>query len=75
MAQYYFSAQLDNDRALFIAPISDVDLEMSGEIVTDASGYFLYERCYSSPDAPITLLARLHSEEAAFQMSRMLNLH
>ncbi len=75
MAQYYFSAQLDNDRALFIAPISDIDLELSGEVVEDSSGYFLYERCYSTPDAQITLLARIHSEEAAFQMSRLLNLN
>ena len=67
MAQYYFSAQLDNDRAIFIAPISDIDLDLAGEVVEDSSGYFLYERCYSLPGAPITLLA-------AFQMSRMLNL-
>lgn len=74
MAHYYFSAQLDNDRAIFIAPLSDFDLEMSGETVEDASGYFLYQRCNSSPERPVTLLARLHSEEAAIEMSKLLNL-
>jgi hypothetical protein len=74
MARYYFSAQVDNDLALFIAPLSDVDIELSGESVEDASGYFLYRRCYATTGSPVTVLARLHSEEAAFEMSRLLNL-
>lgn len=74
MAHYYFSGQIDNDLAVFIAPLSDLDLQLSGEKVDDASGYFLYRRSYSEPDNPITVLARLHSEEAALEMSRMLRL-
>ena len=74
MANYYFSAPVQNNQALFISALSDFEIEMSGEIIEDASGYFLYQRSYDSPDRPITVLARLHSEEAAFTMSQMLNL-
>jgi hypothetical protein len=74
MPQFYFSSPISNEVALFIAPLTDYDLEMSGESVDDASGYFLYERCYSGHDAPIRLLARIHSEEAAIEMSQLLRL-
>jgi hypothetical protein len=74
VAQYYFSGSLDNDQTLFISPLSDFDIEASGETVEDASGYFLYQRCYSAPEGSLTLLARLQSEEAAVEMSRLLNL-
>ena len=74
MASYYFSAPVQNNQALFISALSDFEIELSGEVLDDASGYFLYQRSYDSPDRPITVLARLHSEEAAFQMSQILSL-
>lgn len=74
MNNFYFSRALDNDRTLFIAPLADFDIEASGESLSDASGYFVYQRSYNDNQPPITLLARLHSEEAALEMSQMLGL-
>lgn len=74
MGNYYFSRALENDRAIFIAPLSDIDVQASGEALEDASGYFLYQRCYRTTESQITVLARLQSEEAALEMCHLLNL-
>jgi hypothetical protein len=74
MNHYYFSRPLDNDRTLFIAPLADLDIEASGETLPDASGYFIYQRSYGENDSPLTVLARLHSEEAALELSKVLGL-
>lgn len=55
MNNYYFSRPLDNDRALFIAPLADLDIQESGETLLDESGYFIYQRSYNDLDTPITL--------------------
>ena len=74
MASYYFSAPVQNNQALYISALSDFEIELSGETVDDASGYFLYQRSFDTPERPITVLARIQSEEAAFAMSELLNL-
>ena len=71
---YYFSANVDNHTTLCIAPLTERRLSMSGLHVADTSGYFLYETNRSEEPAEIRLLAHLVSEEAAIQLSRMLNL-
>jgi hypothetical protein len=74
MAEYYFSRKTDSDTVLCIAPISDRRVEISGEEVTDRSGYFLYEVKGGADASEVEILARVQSEEAALRLKRMLRL-
>jgi hypothetical protein len=65
---YYFSANLDNDTTLFLAPLSDRRLAMSGQEIEDASGYFLYEVRGRGENAAVEIIAQAVSEEAAFRL-------
>jgi hypothetical protein len=70
MAEFYFSVNLDNDRTLYIAPLTDRKIALSGEEIADPSGYFLFE-AHSSDDSAIEIIARVQSEEAAFRLRDM----
>lgn len=73
MAEYYFSVNTDNDRMLCIAPLTDEKIAAAGGEIGDTSGYFLYETRQSAAD-DVVILARLVSEEAAFDLSRRLHM-
>jgi hypothetical protein len=51
-----------------------VTTEVSGQEIPDTSGYFLYETCKSQEPNEVRIIAQLVSEEAAFRLSRMLNM-
>jgi hypothetical protein len=51
-----------------------VTTEVSGQEIPDTSGYFLYETCKSQESNEVRIIAQLVSEEAAFRLSRMLNM-
>ncbi len=74
MAEYYFSAKTDMETTLCIAPITDKRIELSGEEIEDRSGYFLYQIKGDGEANEIEILARLTSESAAIELSRMLSL-
>ncbi len=74
MAEYYFSAKTDSDTTLCIAPLTDRRIELSGEDIEDASGYFLYELKGGDEPTEVRIIARLASEEAAFELKHMLSL-
>jgi hypothetical protein len=74
MDGHYFSKNLDNDRTLYLAPITDRDLERSGQEIDDTSGYFLYETCKSDAFGGVEILARVEGESAALKLRHMLNL-
>jgi len=74
MAEYYFSARVDSDTTLCIAPLTDRRIELSGEHIEDTSGYFLYKVKGGCEPGEVEILARLTSEEAAFRLKRMLAL-
>ena len=44
MAEHYFSTNIDNETTLCIAPLTNRRLAMSGQEISDTSGYFLYEK-------------------------------
>ena len=71
MAQFYFSVNIDNDRSLCIAPLTDRKIAMSGQEIADPSGYFLFERCESDEIGGIEIIAQILSEEAAFRLRDM----
>ena len=74
MEGYYFSASLDNETTLHIAPLSNKTINLSGQRLLDTSGYFLYETRHSEEPKAVRILAQLASEDAALELSRMLNL-
>jgi len=74
MLDYYFSKEVDSETSLCIAPLTDKRIELSGEAVNDPSGYFLYEIKGGGEPYHVNIIARLTSEEAAFQLKEMLGL-
>jgi hypothetical protein len=73
MQNFYFSAVVDNDRTLYIAPLCDRHLASSGQEVVDTSGYFLYERRASDPDS-VRIIAQVLSDDAALELREMLKM-
>jgi hypothetical protein len=74
MAEYYFSKEIDSGTSLCIAPLTDKRIELSGETIDDPSGYFLYEIKGKGEPYDVNIIARLASEEAAFQLKEILGL-
>jgi hypothetical protein len=74
MPDYYFSAKVDDDTTICIAPITERRIELSGEKVDDTSGYFLFETKGGAEPSEVQILARLTSEDAALRLKRMLAL-
>ena len=74
MSEYYFSAQIDSDTTLCIAPITNKRVELSGQEIEDRSGYFLYQVRGGAEPGEVEILARLESEEAALRLKDMLAL-
>ena len=61
MAEYYFSAALDNDTTLCIAPLTDRRIELSGQEIEDCSGYFLFATRGGGEPNDVEIIARLAS--------------
>ena len=74
MAELYFSANLDDETTLYIAPITNRCVSSSGQTIDDPSGYFLYEVRKSQLPHDVKILARLLTEESAIELSQMLNM-
>jgi hypothetical protein len=74
MADLYFSASVDNETTLCIAPLTERRIALSGQEIGDASGYFLYATRKSEEPNEVEVIARLVSEDAAFSLSRILGL-
>jgi len=71
---YYFSRKLDDRRILVLAPLSSRRLAMSGEEIPDQSGYFLFEQVGEENCASVSILAQVHSDEAALALKNMMQL-
>jgi hypothetical protein len=74
MSNFYFSAKVDDETTLCIAPITERRIELSGEKIEDASGYFLFETKGGAEPSEVQIIARLTSEEAALRLKQMLAL-
>ncbi len=74
MEGFYFSSKLDNDRTLCLAPITDRRLEMSSDVVSDVSGYFLYELSGIGESAQVHIIAQITSEDAVERLRDLLSL-
>jgi hypothetical protein len=74
MDQYYFCTNIDNATSLCISPLSDNRAAAAGMDPTQVEGYFLYERTQTGNAAEISVIAQVVSEDAAFRLSKMLNM-
>ncbi len=74
MDEFYFSVNLDDERTLCLAPLTDRWLAMSGQEIANPSGYFLYERRGSDELCGVEIIAHVVSEEAAFRLRDMFNM-
>lgn len=74
MSDCYFSAEIGNQKTLYLAPLSDRRINMSGQSIADQSGYFLFEQRGTGDAAEVEILAHLLSEEAAFRLKDLLGL-
>ena len=68
MDEFYFSVNLDNDRTLCLAPLTDRRIAMSGQELADTSGYFLYEQCNSEGFGGVEIIARVVSDEGVAKL-------
>lgn len=73
MEQMYLSAELDGGRVLCLAPLTDNQIENSGQEISDSAGYFLFERD-SENASRIEIIAKVVSEEAIFRLQQAFNL-
>ncbi len=73
MDAYYLSADIGDDSALCIAPLTRRAAEAAGEAWANAGGYFLFKRGKRDRE-DIEILARLESEDAALDLASMLKL-
>lgn len=74
MLNYYFTANLDNETTLCLAPISEARAALAAEEIEDTSGYFLYEFRHTNTTPEVKVLARVASDEAALRLREMLQM-
>jgi hypothetical protein len=74
MADFYFSVNIDNDRTLCVAPLTNRKIAMAGVEVPDPSGYFLFEQRGSEDFDGVEIIAQVFSEEAALRLRDMFNM-
>ena len=74
MMNLYYSTVLEDGRKLFLAPLSSRRLAACADVITDASGYFLFEETQSSGASEIEILAQVHDDKAAFRLSRLFSM-
>lgn len=75
MEDFYFSVNLDNDRTLCLAPLTDRQIAMSGQELADTSGYFLYEQRSSDEFGGVEIIAQVLSEDGVSKLRQMFNMN
>lgn len=74
MAYFYFTRDLGEHRTLCLAPLTNRLLAAADQRPSDVSGYFLFERRVAGDLLTVKILARAHSEAAAFELRDMLGM-
>ena len=68
MDEYYFSVNLDGNRKLCLAPLTDRLIAASGMDLPDTSGHFLFEQNGADERTTIEILAQVLSPEAVLKL-------
>lgn len=69
----YYSGKIGNDATLRLSPLSNAQAQAFAPEYEGSPGYFLY-RIYESDPHAVEILARVDTDDAAFQLSRLLGL-
>jgi hypothetical protein len=72
MDEYYFSVNIDESRELCLAPLTDRQIELSGQEIGDKSGHFLFERCAKS--SRVEIIAHVLSPDAVLRLCEKFNM-
>ena len=70
MDYFYFSTE-STGRSLCLAPLTQRQIAMSGDEITDTSGYFLFERRRTGEKEVIDVIAHVLTDEAALRLKAM----
>lgn len=74
MSDYFLSGRAETGEDLYISPITS-DIADANNIDRDESiGYFLYQKRPGSGNSGACILAKLPSEDAVFELAKLLNL-
>lgn len=68
MEGLYYSVNLDNERTLCIAPLTDHRIAMSGQEIENTDGYFLFEKQGPGDFARIEVIAQVLSTDGVMRM-------
>ena len=71
MNNFYFSTDPKAGRSLCLAPMTQRQIEMSGEEIADPSGYFLFEKIGVGDTAVIDVIAHVLTDEGALRLKDM----
>lgn len=74
MEGYYFSANIDNGRQICISPLSNRKIELSGQEISDQSGYFLYEQKVSNDVEEVEIIAHVLTDDGVWKLRELLGL-
>lgn len=73
MNAFYFSADIEENATLCIAPLTRRAAEAVGQSWEKCSGYFLFRRGKGNVE-DVEIIAQLESEEAALDLASLLKL-
>ncbi|MBL4665004.1 MAG: hypothetical protein JKY23_03485 [Nitrospinaceae bacterium] len=74
MADYFLSGEVEIGSQLYIAPLTSSVAAANNISTEDSVGYFLYQKHNGDGNGDISILAKVQTEEAAFELSRILGL-
>lgn len=74
MSDYYLTRDLENGERMYIAPINAEMAAANNIEAAESVGYYLYKRQPDSHRSEVEILAKLPSEDAAFELGRILGL-
>lgn len=74
MDDLYYSVNLDRDRILCLAPLTERRLAMAGQEILDTSGYFLFEQQGEGDFATVEILAHVVSDAAVARLRDKFNM-
>lgn len=74
MSDYFLSGEMQTGERLIIAPITSDIAAAHNMDASESVGYFLYQKMRDHRNSDVCILAKLPSEDAAFELGRILGL-
>jgi len=74
MDHFYYTVTIDSNRTLCLSPLTDRLISLSGQEISDTSGYFLYERSVRGDIVDVEVIAHILSDEGAGRLRQVFNM-